>query len=235
MDYDDRHRTFLQAVIQSGVILDQDAVVLCVKIFDEKIDISAIAARINDKLERLAMSMKAGICELTGNKYWSVVSTTHEETVKIPTELTQSQKMFLRSIYSEIIGGDGCISSTSCLNLCNSLETKFSMIEADRFLKHLIKQKWLYCKDGNIYMGVRSIIELMPYFRATYQDNFHNCFLCREVVFHGHKCDNCDEMCHYYCLIEYAKNRNIRKCPQCKHNLDISCITGNRYYYILHQ
>jgi hypothetical protein len=33
MAYDNRHRTFLQAVMHAGTILDQDAVVLCVKIF----------------------------------------------------------------------------------------------------------------------------------------------------------------------------------------------------------
>ena len=36
-------------------------------------------------------------------------------------------------------------------------------------------------------MGVRSVVELMPYFRETYQDNFHNCFLCKQVIFHVRK------------------------------------------------
>jgi hypothetical protein len=44
--------------------------------------ISTIASCINDKLEPLNMQMKAGICELTGKKYWSVVGTIHEEAVK---------------------------------------------------------------------------------------------------------------------------------------------------------
>lgn len=33
-------------------------------------------------------------------------------------------------------------------------------------------------------MGVRSIVELLQYFKDTYQDNLHTCTLCKEVLFY---------------------------------------------------
>ena len=48
---------------------------------DERISVSTVAALINDKLAPLAMSVKSGICEMTGDTYWSVVGTSIEEGV----------------------------------------------------------------------------------------------------------------------------------------------------------
>ncbi|OXU22562.1 hypothetical protein TSAR_008035 [Trichomalopsis sarcophagae] len=223
MVYDNRHRTLLQAIMQGGAVLEHDASLICTKIFGERLNVASVAQSINEKLAPLAMAMKSGICEMSGEKYWSIVGTTHEESITVPSQFNTGQRAFLREIYSEIISADdGCISSTDCLNMSTTLDVKLSISDADIFLKYLTKGKWLLIKNGYVFMGVRSIVELMPYFRATYQDNFHNCTLCKEIVFHGQKCENCDKVFHYYCLAKYASMQNESKCPQCRHTLDTS-------------
>jgi len=202
-------------------VSDEEATALCYKIFNERINVSRVAELVNDKLAPIAMAVKSGICEQTGDKFWTVVGTTHEEAITIPSEFSNAQRSFLRAIYAEIINAEeGCISSTNCLNLVSTLDTKFSINDADKFIKTVVRRKWLHSKDGFIYIGVRSIVELMPYFRATYADNFHNCFLCHEVVFSGQKCERCDKMYHNYCLTKYTSIQKENKCPHCKHPWD---------------
>ncbi|XP_014213566.1 non-structural maintenance of chromosomes element 1 homolog [Copidosoma floridanum] len=220
-DYDDRHRTFLQAIMQGGAVSGEDATVLCYRIFNERISVERVAGLINDKLSPIAMAMKAGTCELTGQTYWSVVGTTHEDAVMLPSEFSKAERAFLRAVYSEIINSeDGYISSTECLNLTGTLDMKFSLSEADKFLKKVAAHKWLHLKDGSVFIGVRSIVEMMPYFRATYADNFHNCRLCKEVLFAGQKCPNCEEMYHNYCVAKYTAMQKTNQCPNCKQPWD---------------
>lgn len=65
----------------------------------------------------------------------------------MPSEFSVAQRAFLRSIYEEIINSeDGCISSTVCLNLHHTIDTKLSIDDANKFLKHVINKKWLHSK-----------------------------------------------------------------------------------------
>ncbi|OXU19658.1 hypothetical protein TSAR_015369 [Trichomalopsis sarcophagae] len=228
MNYDDRHRAFLQAIMQMGIVLDHDAQLLCATIFKGQVDVSMIANLINIKLTPINLLMKCGMCELSGEKYWSVVGTTHEENLSIPSKFSVAQRALLRDIYSEIISSeDGSISSTDGLNLTRTIGVKLSMGEADAFLKDLYKGKWLCIKNGYIYMGVRSILELMPYFRATYENNFHNCQLCKEIIFYAKRCKHCDKAFHNYCLVKYMSQKKESVCPDCKNHMDISIVQDN--------
>lgn len=93
-----------------------------------------------------------------------------------------------------------------CVNLATSLDSKFKVSDAEDFMKNMTRKRFFHfqvcynyfeiqnlaCREkvlyllqnGVYFMGVRSIMEMMPYFRSTYQENFHNCFLCKEVMFH---------------------------------------------------
>lgn len=141
------------------------------------------------------------------------------------TEFSKEQLALLRTMFSEIITSrDGCIESTICLNLCSSLDIKMSKAGAEKFLEDIVNRKWLIYKvlikiqntlqyyvinfiflwhlqDGYYYMGVRSITELMPYFRATYESNLNTCCLCKQVIFH---------VCYFYliCLF-HVRNFNL--------------------------
>ncbi|XP_058790267.1 non-structural maintenance of chromosomes element 1 homolog [Phymastichus coffea] len=222
MVYDNRHRVFLQAIMQGGAVLDQTAKTMFIRIFRENLDMSSTISVINDKLSTIAMSMKTGMCEITGQTYWCVVGTLHEDSIKIPCEFSKAQQAFLKEVYSQIINADdGCISSIDCLRLIHNLDTKFTATDAESFLKNVTRNKWLHCQNGFYYMGIRSIIELMPYFRATYE-NFHNCHLCKDVLFYGFKCEHCNKTYHFYCISRKIAAQQEDKCPNCFENMDCS-------------
>lgn len=39
-------------------------------------------------------------------------------------------------------------------------------------------------QDGKYYMGVRSIAELLQYFKDTYEENLQICALCKQELFY---------------------------------------------------
>jgi len=39
-------------------------------------------------------------------------------------------------------------------------------------------------QDGKYYMGVRSIAELLQYFKDTYEGNLQICTLCKQELFY---------------------------------------------------
>ncbi|OAD58974.1 Non-structural maintenance of chromosomes element 1 like protein [Eufriesea mexicana] len=168
MVYSTQHKILLQALMNE----DNDKV-------------STIINQINEQLQPLNMLIKKAQCEITGQLYWILISTVLDEITRFQTEFSKGQLALLRAIFSEIITSDnGYIQSTTCLNLCSLPDVKLSKAEAEEFLDDIVKRKWLSYKDGYYYMGVRSITELMPYFRATYGSNLNVCYLCKQVIFH---------------------------------------------------
>ncbi|CAL7939081.1 unnamed protein product [Xylocopa violacea] len=197
-----------------GVLNEDKVKELVIKLFNHN-NVQTIINHINDQLQPLSMLIKKVQCEITGQVYWSLVSTVLDEVTRFNTEFSKGQLAFLRMIFSEIITNIGCISSTLCLNLCLSSDVQLPKAEAEKFLDDIVNRKWLTYKDGYYYMGVRSIAELIPYFRTTYESNLCTCYLCKQVIFHGKKCDNCQALLHLYCLKRFIAVYNPPKCPNC--------------------
>ncbi|XP_015605474.1 uncharacterized protein LOC107272642 isoform X2 [Cephus cinctus] len=185
MAYDNKHKALLQQIIEKGVMLNEEAQRLTVKLFDND-NVLLFANVLNSKLQTLNMEVKSVTCELSGDKYWMLSSTVQYDVAKCQTEFSPGELQLLRKIFTIIIESDtGSVSSINCLNLCSSLKSELSISNAQDFLTKMVELKYLFLKDGIFFMGVRSIGELMPYFRAYYeQDTFHTCFLCKQVIFH---------------------------------------------------
>ncbi|KMQ96559.1 non-structural maintenance of chromosomes element 1-like protein [Lasius niger] len=131
------------------------------------------------------MIIKCTNCEVTGQLYWVCANTVQDKIASFHPEFSQAELALLRNIYSEIVtSNNGYVSSTWCLNLCSTLNQKLTKANAEEFLHKMINRKWLSCKNGKYYMGVRSIVELLQYFKETYQDNLHTCTLCKQVLFY---------------------------------------------------
>ncbi|XP_017754253.1 PREDICTED: non-structural maintenance of chromosomes element 1 homolog [Eufriesea mexicana] len=222
MVYSTQHKILLQALMNEGLLIENKAKDLVIKLFNND-KVSTIINQINEQLQPLNMLIKKAQCEITGQLYWILISTVLDEITRFQTEFSKGQLALLRAIFSEIITSDnGYIQSTTCLNLCSLPDVKLSKAEAEEFLDDIVKRKWLSYKDGYYYMGVRSITELMPYFRATYGSNLNVCYLCKQVIFHGKKCSNCESSFHLYCLKRFIIVYNPMKCPNC--NMVISDI-----------
>ncbi|KAH0946575.1 hypothetical protein HN011_009553 [Eciton burchellii] len=214
MIYDNKHKIVLQTIIHKGALSENEGKKLIMELFDHN-NIVEIIGEINAKLKPLSMIIKCTNCEITGQLYWIFVNIVQDVTFGFDSEFTQAELTLLRNVYSEIItSDDNYVSSTWCLNLCSSLNLKLTKANAEQFLHEMINRKWLFCKDGKYYMGVRSIVELHQYFRDTYEDNLRACTLCKQILFYGKKCDKCDTITHIYCLKDYTMNHSLG-CPNC--------------------
>lgn len=217
MDYNKKHKIVLQTVIHEGALLQDRGKELVIRLFDHD-NTTKILGDINRKLQPLYMTVKCVNCEVTGQLYWVFVNTVQDKTAKFQSEFSQAELALLRKVYSEIVtSGIGYVSSTFCLNLCLSLKVKLSKADAEQFLLKMVDRNWLCCKDGKYYMGVRSIAELLQYFKNSYEDNLQICTLCKQELFYGEKCNKCDATTHVYCLEDYAKNHGGLGCPNCHH------------------
>ncbi|XP_034181453.1 SMC5-SMC6 complex component Non-SMC element 1 [Osmia lignaria lignaria] len=215
MAYNQQHKIILQTIIHEGFIDENKAKDLVIKLFDTD-NVSAVINRINEQLHPLNMLIRKGQCEITGQVYWILISTVLDEVTRFQTEFSEAQLALLRNIFSEIITSSiRCVQSTICLNFCSSPDVKLSKTDAEEFLNDIVQRQWLVYKDGYYYLGVRSITELMPYFRATYENNLSTCCLCKQVIFYGNKCNYCEALLHLYCLNTFAMIHNRVKCPNC--------------------
>ncbi|XP_032679145.1 non-structural maintenance of chromosomes element 1 homolog [Odontomachus brunneus] len=214
MEYNNNHKIILQTVIHEGALKEDRGKELVNTLFGHN-NTAQILSRINTKLQSLNMIIKCINCEVTGQLYW-VFASISQETVKFQLEYSEAELALLNNIYSAIVtSDDGHVSSTWCLNLCSSLNVKLSKDKAQTFLQDMVEKKWLFCKNGQYYMGVRSIGELSQYFKDSHGDKLHTCTLCKEVLFYGEQCKQCNSMTHIYCLNAYTRGKRNLGCPNC--------------------
>ncbi|XP_031776008.1 non-structural maintenance of chromosomes element 1 homolog isoform X1 [Apis florea] len=230
MVYSNNHKIILQILMNEGFLNENKAKEFVIKLFNDD-KVSIIINQINEQLQPLNMLIKKAWCEITGQIYWILISTIFDEITRFQSEFSKDQLTLLRTIFSEIItSNNGCIQSTICLNLCSLPDIKISKAKAEEFLNDVVNKKWLAYKDGYYYMGVRSITELMPYFKATYENNLNICNLCKQIIFHGKKCNNCETSFHLYCLKKFIMIYNSIKCSNCNtviSDIDLSGVSDD--------
>ncbi|CAL1275842.1 unnamed protein product [Larinioides sclopetarius] len=66
--------------------------------------------------------------------------------------------------------------------------------------------------DGYYFFSTRAIAELHYFFKENYSENISTCYLCKNIVFQGPVCQNCDIKLHNYCM----KRSGIKMCPSCR-------------------
>ncbi|KAG7207114.1 hypothetical protein KM043_000990 [Ampulex compressa] len=216
MSYGKSHKIFLQTLLQSGVFEEQRAKDLIVELFGDETKIEQTVREINAQLRTLDMEIKSGRCEITGRLYWALSSSVMRDVARFQTEFSRAKAALLRHVYSIIVHSDNeCAHSVSFLNLCARLDSKLPKADAEDFLDEMVSRHWLFYRAGCYYMGVRSVIEMLPYFRATYKDVLNYCAYCKEIIFYSKKCEYCKSMMHLHCLKNYAKFCDPPKCPDC--------------------
>lgn len=213
---------FLQIIMHNEILSDLEVSNECVRIFETRNHVERIT-KINRNLSSINMGIESGKDELTGEIFWAFIPKIKDEKMRYQTKFSQVQLDLLRAIFLEILDSDnGLISSIDAINLQSTLEQKPSHDESEKTIAAFVSSKWLSSKDGNIYIGVRSIIELMPFFRASHQDEFYVCPLCNRSLFHGYKCEKCQAVHHLYCLGRIKKSTGMLECFNCKTQLNIT-------------
>lgn len=234
MVYNDRHRKIVQTLMTSS--MDEESLrALCIETFNDE-SVEKIVSEINEYIsqELPHISICSVRCELTGEQYW-VYNSTHagaKETNDMPKlsshNWPESKISFVKNVFYEIITSEsGCIQSTHCLNLSSLPDVKLYKKDAEELLNMLTEENWLSCKDGQYYVGPKSAVTLLPYFKDNYNDYIKACSLCKQTVFHGEKCRHCCGTVHIYCLKNFISVHNsLVRCPECNNFLTTSVLSS---------
>jgi len=218
----DSKRLLLQAFMSHKVLHENEAI----KIFqtitnNDGSDMAEFIAVINTELNPLFMEIRKVVFEENGEPYWGLVNSRNEEHSKLASEFTQAELTYFKQIIEYLFKNseEGVISNIKAINLHLQLEIdKFGPTVAENAINKLIKERWLV-KSGNngISLGVRSFLELRPYFEQMYPDDVVDCVMCSELVIKGESCsdERCSTRMHYHCAKRWFTDNKKRTCPTC--------------------
>lgn len=249
----DSHRRFLQSMMSSGIVNEEQARTLytycCdvhkVQCFPDHLDDFIDA--INVKLQPMFMQIRKGMSEDNGHQYYALVNMAETETevTRMASDFADNELELFRKTMDLIVSSEnGMVSSTHVLNLADTLTTKkLKKSEAEQVLNRLVKDKWLSVKRGEYILSTRCIIEMEPYIRRMYDDQVKVCHICHNIAFQCQICDNpdCGIRIHNPCVAIYFKGRVEPRCPACDEfwpheipgisNYIIPCL----FFYLIHQ
>jgi len=115
-----------------------------------------------------------------------------------------------------------CLSSLAALREVGNLAAKGTMTkaQAEVVLQSLVTQGWLLkSRHGRYSLSPRTILELEPYLKSTFEDEVLICASCDRIVTKGLSCfsPECRVRLHEHCYI--ARKNAVRsrpfKCPSC--------------------
>lgn len=163
---------------------------------------------INAHLSKVAMEIKQKRDEDTGEQMYALVQTVESDLGKLTTDYQPHQlELFKKTVGLIVTSPHGMASSMDILNLVDSKK------DAEDTLKQFVKDNWLNEREGDVWMSARCIMELEMYLRQTY-DPIDQCRLCKEIVFKGELCSQCEIKLHGYCAERLFRGKD-RVCPNC--------------------
>ncbi|XP_034044339.1 non-structural maintenance of chromosomes element 1 homolog [Thalassophryne amazonica] len=219
----DSHRRFLQIMMTNSIIDEQEAKALykyCCEIhkvqhFSDRL--AEFIVTINSKLHPIFMEIRKGMSEVNGFQYYALVNMVENDVTRMSSDYADNElELFKKTIELIVASDSGTASSTDILNSADTLTTKkLKKSETEQLLNRFVKDKWLDEKRGEYSLSTRSIIELEPYIRLTYQDQVKVCHICHRIAFQSQICENCGIKIHNPCVAKYFKGRTEPRCPQC--------------------
>uniref|UniRef100_A0A3Q3JCQ0 Non-structural maintenance of chromosomes element 1 homolog n=1 Tax=Monopterus albus TaxID=43700 RepID=A0A3Q3JCQ0_MONAL len=191
----DSHRRFLQTMMVSGIVDEQEARTLykhCCETHNtqcapDKLD--DFIDTINSKLQPMFMQIRKGMSEDSGQQYYALVNMSETEVTRMSSDYADNELELFRKTIELIMGAEnGKASSTDILNSVDSMTTKkMKKSETEHLLNRLVHDKWLCEKRGEYTLSTRCIIEMEPYIREMYQDQVKVCHICHNIAFQQRK------------------------------------------------
>lgn len=226
-EYTDAHKYFLQAMMQKGVVTEQECKALlvesCETVGDDATEykLNSVIALINKKIQPFHLEIRKGINEDDGLDIYALISITDHDInhLAIGGYFSKTEIEIFRRMVDLIVGSpDGVVSSTEVLNITEDLGQKtISKADVELLISKLVKQQWIGENDGIVFLTARSVLELEPYLKNQPQDIIVYCCICKNMVLRGLRCSSCRSKIHNYCAATYFRGRSEseRKCPSC--------------------
>ncbi|RWS03941.1 non-structural maintenance of chromosomes element 1-like protein, partial [Dinothrombium tinctorium] len=195
-------------------------------------DVDAIVCEVNNALKPYRMQIAKGVDEHTAVEYYAFVNLVDTEITRLSSLYKKEQYEYFKKIVSTLFESDySLLSRNAAVNLCHSLEEnniKMKVTDADSLLDKWIDEKYFALTEDRkqIYFGVRSILEMQPYFKQHFPSNITECNLCKVSCIRGVHCPKCETKFHFHCASRCFQDN--RKCAQCGHiwTQDLSSITN---------
>ncbi|CAL1275840.1 unnamed protein product [Larinioides sclopetarius] len=219
-ELDDKHKFFLQAFMWKKICGNEEVWNLfrkCHRLVNGESettnneDLVQFIKEINNALKPLNMAIKSLRDELSTEMYYILVNENNNNVSRLLPDYKVQELEVLKCMITSIVKSeDGKISSTDALNL--EIDTKISKRDVNNMLEMFVEDGWLCEKDGYYFFSTRAIAELHYFFKENYSENISTCYLCKNIVFQGPVCQNCDIKLHNYCM----KRSGIKMCPSCR-------------------
>ncbi|XP_049849149.1 non-structural maintenance of chromosomes element 1 homolog [Schistocerca gregaria] len=181
---------------------------------------SAVAQLNSQELEAIGISLKRSVAEQDGQIHYAVCNTLLDEISKLANqfqkhEIDHFESLFVLAKIDRIVKSKtGRIPRSTAVELEGDLQKPLGR----HFYPRLYDQGWLQASvDGELSLGVRTLLELRPYLESEYEQDLKKCSLCSNWVFNGRPCPNeqCNVKLHHYCLSRWTQIRQSYSCPSC--------------------
>ncbi|XP_074553681.1 non-structural maintenance of chromosomes element 1 homolog [Halichoeres trimaculatus] len=221
----DSHRRFLQTMMSSGIVDEQDARKLhqfCCETHNtqhvpEQLD--EFIGTINTQLQPLFMQIRKGTSEDSGQQFYALVNMAVTDITRMSSDYADNElELFVKTMELIVSSENGKASSTDILNSADSMTSKkLKKSETEHLLSRLVQDKWLDEKRGDYTLSTRCIIEMEPYIRSMYQDHVKVCHICHNIAIQSQICENpvCGIKIHNPCVARYFQGKPEPRCPAC--------------------
>ncbi|KAL4236146.1 Non-structural maintenance of chromosomes element 1 [Mactra antiquata] len=226
MSLNPSQQMLLQSIFSTGILNGSDIFKLLKKccqeydvlMEDQKNVLLSYVRTINEAVAVYGLRIKKTIDEVDEKSYYCLVNTVESNFTLLSTIYTQNELDFFKKLVESIITSEkGNIGSIAAVNISDNMSKKMSKSDAEDLLDRFIDGKWIgKTKNGRVYLGCRSVIELEQYLLSMYEDNAIRCNLCKSLCTQGSSCNKCNIRIHHHCARKYFKTMTGQKCPDCK-------------------
>jgi len=172
-----------------------------------------MVAKVNRQLRPYNIEISRGPNESDGTIHYALINTADNDITRMASIWTQKELIYYKKVVTAIVESDTTsITWTKLLNIGRNDEMKLTVSAAENLMNKWMDQKWFEeLSDGNIAIGVRSLLEMNVYIRDHF--DVKDCLRCKILCVRGLDCMSCSSKLHYHCSDSQYIQDN--KCPNC--------------------
>ncbi|EST08801.1 Zinc finger, RING-like protein [Kalmanozyma brasiliensis GHG001] len=144
----------------------------------------------------------------TGVTMLALINTKADTFIRGATRYTANGISYIRKLVEEIFRAKReaySIASMEAVRLGGKVRQHLTRDATEELLKNLVDHRWLdYSADGIYTLSTRTLLELRNYLQSEFEEHYHACTHCKDVVTLGIGCSyasrgGCDVRFHYHC------------------------------------
>lgn len=180
----------------------------------------------NKKLQRFNMMVRASMDEITGTRYYVLISTVDNEITQAASHYNPKQieffKLILQAIVSDpngVIDDENLKSLAERASLVTTSRTRSTLPEYRQLFNEWLVKEWLKTVPDGITLGVRSTAELDVFIKQKLvaQPDDLNCRSCNSISIYSKSCPSCGARFHKRCS-KMSIDQETGNCKSCKNS-----------------